>query len=176
MGHFLWDGPYASLMDAIRKNRVYATEDDELAVAFQVNFAGKNYWMGETVPIPSERVDVEVTVFIAQAEGSDGDDVDEGKYTVTVFSDSDGIGRHEASVWSQIEDVPSGAPFKFPLEILADEYIYLRITEQGGKDNPVGDGVDEVNNETGAHGADGKRDDMNDSAWTTPIWFTQVAP
>jgi hypothetical protein len=45
------------------------------------------------------------------------------------------------------------------------------VTEQNGKDNLVGDGFDEFNNITGAHDSDGHRDDLNDSAWTTPIWF-----
>ena len=31
--------------------------------------------------------------------------------------------------------------------------------------------MDEFDNTTGAPGADGLRDDMNDSAWTSPIWF-----
>jgi hypothetical protein len=51
----------------------------------------------------------------------------------------------------------------------AGEYIYLAITEHNGNDNPERDGTDEFNNEMGGEGADGKRDNRNDLAWTTPI-------
>jgi hypothetical protein len=46
---------------------------------------------------------------------------------------------------------------------LDHRYLYLRILEQGGKDNPKGDGDDSD--------GDGNRDDLDDSAWTSPIWF-----
>ena len=45
------------------------------------------------------------------------------------------------------------------------------MTEQDGSDNPVGDGEDETSVD-GSSVPDGQRDDLNDSAWTTPIWFT----
>lgn len=45
--------------------------------------------------------------------------------------------------------------------------------QKKGKDNPVGEGDDEFNNKTGHSGPDGKRDDINDSAWTAPIWFVR---
>ena len=57
-----------------------------------------------------------------------------------------------------------------PLSVEAGQYIYVEVTEENGQDNPLGDGDDETNNDTGAAGADGKRDNMNDSAWTSPIW------
>ena len=57
---------------------------------------------------------------------------------------------------------------------VAGEYIYLEITEQNGSDNTVGDGDDEQNNATGANGGDGIRDDLNDNAWTSPIWFVRA--
>jgi len=51
--------------------------------------------------------------------------------------------------------------------------IYFVVTEQNGKDNPLGDGDDTQINATGKEGTDGKRDDLNDSAWTSPIWFVK---
>lgn len=35
----------------------------------------------------------------------------------------------------------------------------------------MGDGEDSVRNTTGTGSTDGKRDDLNDSAWTAPVWF-----
>ena len=65
-----------------------------------------------------------------------------------------------------------GELIKIPIRAVVGGYAYLRITEENGKDNPVGDGPDEVNNATGAPQADGKRDNLNDKAWTAPIWFS----
>ena len=75
------------------------------------------------------------------------------------------------AVWDTVE-VESETETEVPLFVVDGEYIYLRVTEQGGQDNPEGDGDDEFNNETDAPSADGKRDNLNDSAWTSPIWFT----
>ena len=61
-----------------------------------------------------------------------------------------------------------------PFRAARGQYLYLVVTEQNGKDNLVGDGEDILLNGTGASGADGKRDDPNDSAWTSPIWFVQT--
>jgi hypothetical protein len=52
----------------------------------------------------------------------------------------------------------------------------VRVQEQSGQDNPVGEGDDELINATQTHGSDGMRDDMNDSAWTAPIWFVAPGP
>lgn len=162
---------YDDLMKAFRADRVYATEDDELVVAFQVRYLGHTYWMGETVPIQGDEADVEVLVKVWQATGSDGDPVDEGPYTVEVLCDPDGIGGSEATVFRTAPNLPSGATGIIPLQVVRNGYIYLHVTEQEGKDNPLGDGVDEHDNATGADVSDGKRDDMNDSAWTAPVWF-----
>jgi hypothetical protein len=164
---------YAELMKGFQTNRVYATEDDELVVVFQARYANKTYWMGETIPLASAEADVELLVKVWQAPGSDGDSVDEGPYTIDVVSDPDGVGGHEASVEAPSKPhVPSGQLVTIPIRAVAGGYVYLRVTEENGKDNPVGDGTDEFNNTTGAHQPDGKRDNLNDSAWTSPIWFS----
>ena len=171
----VWVGTnsYRGLMNGIKANRVYATEDDELVVAFQVEYKGRRHWMGETVTLDSAEDDVDVLVRIWQATGSDGDATDEGPYTVTIFSDWDGIGNRTAAAWDVIENIPEKELRRIRVPVQSGEYIYIQVTEQNGGDNPVGDGEDVFNNQTGDHAADGNRDDMNDSAWTTPIWFTE---
>ena len=62
---------------------------------------------------------------------------------------------------------------RFEVPVLAGEYLYLRVTEQGGRDNGIGQGDDLSNNATGADVPDGLRDDLNDQAWTSPIWFIE---
>ena len=163
-----------ALMDAFRVNRAYATEDDELAVAYQVEYKGKTYWMGETVPIDGDEATVDVLVRAWQVEGSDNHPTDEGPYTVEIMSDFDGIGEdtREAARW-QTETAEDGVVLRIPLEVVDGEYLYLIVTEQNGKDNPIGDGDDTQINATGKEGKDGKRDDLNDSAWTAPIWFVK---
>ena len=42
---------YDGIISGIQANRVFASEDDEMAVALQVEHGGKTYWMGE----PRER-------------------------------------------------------------------------------------------------------------------------
>jgi hypothetical protein len=160
----------ASLSDAITKNRVYATEDDELAVAYRITYEGKTYWMGDTVPLGASEAEVTLKVKVWQVKGADQDPVDEGPYTVDLVSDADGPGPRRASIWQTYTTAADGT-LTVKVPVLAGEYDYLVITEQNGQDNPLGDGVDEVNNKTGDDKPDGKRDDMNDHAWTAPIWF-----
>jgi hypothetical protein len=165
---------YEDLMNAFKANRVYATEDDEMVVALQAEYKGRRYWMGETVTLESEEDDVDLIVRIWQGQGSDGDSTDEGPYTVRIFSDADGIGGHEASVWKTHTGLQANVEARIPLHVTSGQYIFIEITEENGKDNPVGDGEDTINNTTGQQGPDGKRDVLNDSAWTTPIWFTST--
>lgn len=166
---------YEDLMKAFKANRVYATEDDEMAVAVQVEYKGQRYWMGETVPLDAEEDDVVLIVKVWQGPGSDNDPIDEGPYTITIFSDPDGIGGHEAAAWGTPHPgVLANVEKRIPLHVASGQYLYVQVTEEGGKDNPIGDGEDEINNDTGQPGADGKRDVLNDSAWTTPIWFTSA--
>jgi hypothetical protein len=163
---------YDHLMDGFRAGRVYATEDDEMAVVFQVRYGGRTYWMGETVSLDTDEAEVEVLVTVWQTTGTDNDPTDEGPYTVSIFSDWDGIGGRRASLWDTQPGVTAGQLCRIPAMVVPGEYIFLQVTEENGKDNLVGEGEDEYNNLTGQHGQDGKRDDLNDSAWTTPIWFT----
>ena len=156
----------AGISAAFKANRVFATEDDELAVAFVVEYEGETYWMGETVPLVSEEDDVTAHVFVQQKAGTDS--TSEGPYTITIFSDSDGVGGQKAAEWDS--HTLNGNTLEISLPVVDGEYILIEVTEQEGKDNPVGDGEDEVG-EDGSDGEDGKRDDLNDSAWTSPIWF-----
>lgn len=160
---------YSNLISAIQANRVYATEDDELVVVFQVEHMGQKHWMGSTIPLSSEEADVEIVVRVWQENS-----VDEGPYLVTIISDSDGIGGRRAAPWGDSIEVPANVLTRIPVSVVAGEYLYLEITELGGSDNVVGDGDDEFNNDTGDFGSDGKRDDLNDSAWTSPVWFTMI--
>jgi hypothetical protein len=165
---------YRPLMDAIRANRVFATEDDELAVALQVRFGATTSWMGQTVALGSQEGDVTLVVFVTQGTGSDGDPTDEGPYTVRIWSDPDGIGGQEAAAGASTS-VASGVAADIPFNAVAGEYVFLEVVEQNGKDNPVGDGEDNRVNATTAPGQDGLRDDLRDAAWTTPVWFTAGA-
>lgn len=164
---------YADLMKGFHANRTYTTEDDEMAVVFQIRFGGKTYWMGEQVPLPEGESDVELLVKVWQGAGSDNDPTEEGPYTVTVVTDRDGVGGQEAADEAPIV-VRSGQLRTIPAVVKPGQYLYISVTEQGGKDNPVGDGEDVQDNQTGQPGADGARDDMNDSAWTSPVWFVKA--
>lgn len=163
---------YSGLMDAFKKNRVYATEDDEMAVVLRVKYKAKTHWMGETVTITGNEEDVELEMSAWQGIGSDGDSTDEGPYTFTIYLDSDGVGGQPASQLERIQHVAANQFLKRSIQVSPGQYVLIGVSEEKGKDNPLGDGDDEQNNSTGADGADGKRDDMNDSAWTSPIWFS----
>lgn len=170
----VWAGKvsYGSLMNAFKANKVYATEDDELVVVFQVEYKGKRYWMGETVPLENDQATVDVVIKIWQAEGADDDPIDEGPYTVSIIADLDGIGGSEASEEESYNDIPSNKLRRIPFQVSKDSYLYVKVTEQNGKDNPIGQGKDDYDNQSGEAVPDGNRDDMNDSAWTSPIWFS----
>lgn len=161
---------YDDLIKAFQKNRVYATEDDEMVVVFQVEYKGRKYWMGEVVLLEESEADVEFIVQVWQGVGSDSDSVEEGPYSVKLMIDKDGVGGTEASGGQKVS-VGTKTTKRFPMKVLAGQYVYAFVTEEGGKDNPIGDGEDVVDNSTGIEGSDKKRDDLNDSAWTAPIWF-----
>ena len=162
---------YDDLMEAFRARRVYMTEDDEMVVAFQVEYGGKTYWMGETVPLADAEEDVVLVVKVWQAPGSDGDPVNEGPYDVDIYRDPDGVDNQQVSKIAPTRQVTDGQEARFPLHALRGQYVYIEVRETAGKDNPLGEGDDEVDNATGDHVADGKRDDLNDTAITAPIWF-----
>jgi hypothetical protein len=166
---------YRPVMDAFRANRAFATEDDELAVALQVLHGGKTYWMGERVPLGAAEAEVTLVVYVAQGGGTDGDPTDEGPYEVTILRDEDGLGGHEAARLQETFTVQDGVATQVPMTVTAGEYLFLEVSELKGKDNPVGEGEDVLTATTGAHAADGKRDDLNDQAWTTPVWFEASA-
>lgn len=167
---------YSALMQAFKANRVYATEDDEMAVSFQVRYKGRLYWMGETVPLETEEAEVELVIKVWQGQGSDGDSTDEGPYSIDIITDPDGIGGQEASKLGDSRTAASGALVSIPFMAGRGKYVYIHVLEQEGKDNLIGDGEDTVNNTTGASGSDGKRDSQNDAAWTTPVWFGIAPP
>ena len=66
------------------------------------------------------------------------------------------------------EYAKAGETTRIEVPVVVGEYIFLEIVEQNGKDNPIGDGGD-------VEPPLGERDNMNDSAWTTPVWFTGQA-
>lgn len=159
------DSPsYEDLMKAFKALRVYATEDDEMAVVFQVQHKGQAYWMGDTVPLEKDEDDVEILVKIWQSKRSDKNLSGEGPYTISIVSDVDGIGGREAAVWHTVEGIKANELTSIEVPVVNGEYFYLVVTEENGQDNPIGDGIDEYDNETGEEIADNKRDDMNDSA------------
>lgn len=164
---------YADLMTAFRKHRVYATEDDELAVALQVEHAGQRHWMGESVEIDDNGVSVDVIVNVNQGNGSDGDSADEGPYTVQIIRDTGGTGGPQAQISQTVRDVAAGTDHRINLSVTPGEYFYISVTEQGGKDNPFGEGKD-ITSADGTAIPDGKRDNLNDSAWTAPVWFVRA--
>lgn len=150
---------------------VFASEDDELTVALQIEHGGKTFWMGETVPLGAEEAEVTVVLHISQAEGSDDDSQTEGPYVATLFSDSDGVGGSRATKFDSFE-IPEGQTVtRFVVPVVAGEYFYFEVSEIGGKDNPTGDGDDDTGPD-GTGEPDGFRDDLNDQAWTSPVWFS----
>jgi hypothetical protein len=166
---------YADLMKAFKANRVYATEDDEMAVVFQVKYMGKTYWMGETVPLETDEAEVDLLVKVWQGAGSDGDPTDEGPYTVELIVDADGMGGAEAAPYSQTWTAPSGQLLTIPFMAGRGRYLYVHVTEQNGKDNPYGDDTSENDKVIGGKDETTKRQNMNDSAWTAPVWFGVAA-
>lgn len=146
---------YADLMRAFRANRVYATEDDELAVAFQVAYVGRTYWMGETVDLGAEEVTVKLKVKVWQVASSDGDPTDKGPYAIDVVSGWDDLGKRRANI-GETYIVQSGPTRTIDVPVRAGEYFYLVVSEMNGKDNPLGDGADESDYERGEDVSDGK--------------------
>ncbi len=166
---------FEDVMKAFQANRVYASEDDELAVVFQVASGEQVAWMGDEVALGSEEEEVEVRVRAWQARRAGGDDQEEGPYTVTLIVDDDGVGGQLASELDTVENVAAGETVTIPFFASPGQYLYVQVTEENGSDNLDGEGVDEVVNGTDELGADGKRDDANDSAWTTPVWFVEAS-
>lgn len=167
---------YSGLMDGFKRNRVYATEDDELAVAFRAVYQNTSHWMGDTVPLAVGEEDVTLEVAAWQAVGSDSDAREEGPYTISIYIDPDGVGGQQATRLATIPGVPSQQILRHPLQVSPGQYVFIEVTEENGADNPEGDGDDESDHTSGADMPDGQRDNLNDSAWTSPVWFSQAAP
>ena len=171
----LWADAFTlpEIVEAITANRVFATEDDELAVAFRVIHDGQVYWMGQTVPLTKE-AEVTMLVHVVQAGGSDGDPTDEGAYTARLYADQDGVGGSFAAEFAEYQ-LDSVGDWQFPVTVSPGQYFFIEIEEQGGRDNPTGQGDDETSAD-GTMGSDGQRDNMNDSVWTSPMWFGTADP
>jgi len=142
--------------EAYKARRVYATEDNELAVAF----LSQGKWMGSEVAVPAAGETRTFTVMITQMADTDTGQVqNEGPYIIELFGDEDGIGGNEAErlrftfngqLRSSIE-VVQGATVQFTRPVKAGEYYYLHVREKNGRD-------------AGGEEAD---------AWTAPIFFVQ---
>lgn len=166
---------YDAVMEGFKARRVYVTEDDELAFVVQVIRKGRTYWMGESIPDIENETDIEIIVKAWQVKGSDDDAQTEGPYSFTIFYDPDGIGGGGISQYTTVKGLKGNVEHNIPFTISPNTYLFVQVTEENGKDNPVGDGEDEFKNESGDNGSDGKRDNMNDSAWASPIWFDSAS-
>jgi hypothetical protein len=163
---------YADLIEAFKARRVYATEDDEMVVALQVESGGRTYWMGDTVPLEDEQADVTVVVRVWQAPGVTNDALEEGPYEIDVWRDEDGIDNQQAAKMAPTHAANTGEELRFPLHVTRGQYFFLEVRETNGKDNLLGEGDDERNNANpDDHHPDGLRDNPNDTAITAPIWF-----
>jgi hypothetical protein len=131
-----------ALLDALRARHVYATEDRNLELVFQVN----GRLQGDVVtqpPAPGSALDIRYTVR----------DRDEpaASYMVGVFSDEDGPGGQVAQlvdVFFVEGDTPAGQTFVIPgiRYRRPGQYVFFRVTQAGE------DGID-------------------DRAWTAPVWL-----
>jgi hypothetical protein len=145
----------AKFVEAFKLRRVYATEDNEMAVAFLSD--GK--WMGSEVRVPAAGQNRSFTVMITQAADTDTGQVqNEGPYIVEMFGDEDGIGGAEArrvpftyngGLRSSIQ-IPQAQTIQFTYRVRPGTYFYLHVREMNDRD-------------AGGIEAD---------AWTAPIFFT----
>ena len=71
-----------------------------------------------------------------------------------------------AALWGTYDAVAGTNRIEVP--VVAGEYIFVEVVERNGKDNPIADGDDEDEEEPIGH-----RDNLNDSAWTSPVWFSK---
>jgi hypothetical protein len=131
----------ANLLDALRKRRVYATEDRNLRVIFKVN----GNLMGEIVkqmPVTGALLQIEFSIT--------DDDEPNSAYLVELFSDS-GAGGNVAQVIETVQvqgntaantvERIDGITFSGP-----GQYLFLKVRQ-----------IDE--------------DGVDDRVWTAPVWF-----
>jgi hypothetical protein len=138
---------------AYKARRVFATEDNELAVAF---LTGSN-WMGSVVRVPSAGQTRTFRVMVGQVPDTErGQVLDEGPYIVEVIAD-DGFGgagprpvrfvvNGQAVLSARVRQ---GETLDFQYRVSPGTYCYLHVKETRGRDS-------------GGQSAD---------AWTAPIFF-----
>lgn len=144
----------AGFVEAYKARRVFATEDNEMAVAF----LSQNVWMGSAAHVPASGQNRNFTVMVTQMADTDtGQLQNEGPYIVELFGDEDGIGGAEAqrlqftfngTLRSSIQIQP-GQPVQISRLVRPGSYYYLHVREMNGLDS----GGDEQD------------------AWTSPIFF-----
>ncbi len=144
----------SQFVEAYRARRVFATEDNEMAVAFLTG----DEWMGSVISVPSSGELRTFKVFVDQGPDSDSGQVqNEGPYLVELVTD-DGPGGPAARVRNIVFNgqsvgsifVQAGETVEFTYRVKPGTYCYIHVREMGGKDS--------VN----------KRAD----AWTAPFFFT----
>ena len=143
---------------AFRARRVFATEDNEMAVVYKAG----DHWMGEVLTAPPGGEDRTFTVRVEQMADTDTDEVqEEGPYIVEMFGDEDGPGGAEAGrvrlVQGGVErsslSVGQGESVEFTRRVEPGGYYYLHVRETNSEDGQGNDA----------------------DAWTAPIWF-RAAP
>lgn len=141
-------------VEAYKARRVFATEDNEMAVAF----LSQGKWMGSEVRVPAAGETRTFTVMVTQRRDTDTGQVqNEGPYIVELFGDEDGAGGAEADrvrfVFGGQErssiQINQGQTVEFTYRVRPNTYYYLHVREINGRD------------------ADGEEAD----AWTAPIFF-----
>jgi hypothetical protein len=141
-------------VEAYRERRVFATEDNEMSIAFMT---GSN-WMGSEVTVPAAGEVRTFRVMINQIADTDTGQVqNEGPYVIELFSDENGVGGAVAkrvpvtfngqSVNSFL--APQGAVVEFTYRVQPVVYCFIHVKETNGLD-----------------GQGNKAD-----AWTAPIFF-----
>jgi hypothetical protein len=141
-------------VEAYRARRVFATEDNEMSVAFMT---GTN-WMGSEVSVPAAGELRTFKVMIDQIADTDtGQMQNEGPYVVELFSDENGVGGATARrvpITFNGQPVNSiqaaqGAIVEFTYRVQPGFYCYIHVKETNALD-----------------GQGNKAD-----AWTAPIFF-----
>jgi hypothetical protein len=119
----------AALLDALRARHVFATEDENLRVVFEVNghLAGDRF----AAPAPGSALDIRFTLH--------DDDEPDAAYRIDVLAGTiagatatkiqavNQSGDTPAGTWAAIDDVAYGGGF---------EYLLFRVVQKGGEDAP----------------------------------------
>ncbi|MGH9949045.1 MAG: hypothetical protein ACRD6X_17885, partial [Pyrinomonadaceae bacterium] len=144
----------AEFVEAYKERRVFATEDNEMSVAFLT----ENKWMGSVIRVPNAGEVRTFKVFVDQGADTDSGEIqNEGPYLVELIVD-DGPGGPAARVRNIVSNgqsvgsifVQTGEAVEFTYRVRPGTYCYIHVTEMGGKDS------------------DRKQAD----AWTAPFFFT----